>query len=183
MTSLPPSPSTLLSASSSAWTRVAILYISFTFLAVAAVLCGSAINSDGLKYSTVKRSAAMDYNRNHGFISYDSKLVHAGASGSSDGLENNGCVVALNVPNSLFCCDDRSRDYQWICIAAFDPMNKIFTKSIMRAVLFPLLPVLLSGLGEFLAMSSSPTQRLQVIRAALERLLTYIGIIAFRTVS
>jgi hypothetical protein len=173
-----PTEAASISSNSPTWVRVSILIVSFSLLSVFTVLCGSIINSDGLKYSTVRPSIAKDYLQNHGLTSYDPILVHAGTNSISTG--NDGCVVALSIPNSLLCCGDVTRNYEWICTAAFDPMNKLFTKSIARAILFPLLPVIFSGAGD--VMASASHQQTQAAKSMATRLLLYFGIIVFRMV-
>ena len=55
-------------------------------------------------------------------------------------------VLVLNIEESEFCCDDPLRKTEWICVAAYDDLNRMFTS--MKAAYIPLLPLICTFLIE-----------------------------------
>ena len=76
------------------------------------VALGSGLNSHGLKYS------------------------------HSKGTQCNQAVLTLNVPDSHHCCDSSIHHNDWICKAAFDPVNRI--SSSIYAYFIALTPMMLN---------------------------------------
>ncbi len=165
-----------MSYNSIVWNRVVAVMGIMSLLPMLIVLYGSLLNNAGIKYASVRSTSALKHLVSHSYISYDSSLKYTVGK-----AEEMGCVVALNVPNSLICCDDDSRSNEWICRAAFDPVNKMFTKSITRAIIFPLLPLFFSGLGDYKA-SIDSRQQAQSLKSFMLRMTFYIAVIIFRTV-
>lgn len=49
-------------------------------------------------------------------------------------------VLILNMQSSEFCCDDYLHQTEWICLAAYDRINKIMTSH--QAFFIPLIPII-----------------------------------------
>lgn len=80
-----------------------------------------------------------------------------------------------NVPDSRLCCDTSHNSVDWICIASYDKLNKIFSSK--WAFQIPLIPVVITLLTE----CTKPTSyRLQ---SHSSRLIFYFCLTLFRTVS
>jgi hypothetical protein len=88
------------------------------FIVLATVLVGSGLNSHGLKYSR------------------------------SEGTQCNRAVLTLNVPDSHHCCDSVIHQNDWVCKAAFDPVNRIAAS--VYAYLIALVPMMLNSMIRFL---------------------------------
>ena len=82
-------------------------------LTLVTVLLGSSLNNLGFKYGR----------------------THHGGGGAA-GCERE--VYTFSEPDSVFCCDGLRR-HDWVCIASFDPINKIMT-SVPWAYILPLTP-------------------------------------------
>ena len=87
------------------------------------IACGCSLNSLGLKYIRVSGSG----------FSGESKS-------NSLGCERE--VLVLSMEKSNFCCDG-IRASDWVCVAAYDHMNRLFTSQ-PWAYLLPLLPLFLT---------------------------------------
>jgi hypothetical protein len=85
-------------------------------------------------------------------------------------------VFILEVFDSQFCCDDKYHESDWVCVAAYDKVNAIWSS--LLAWVIPLFPISLTMLLDF---SNGQLQERKYIH--LNRLLAYVALFAYRTVS
>ena len=84
-------------------------------------------------------------------------------------------LFITNVPDSRLCCDTPHNAVDWVCVASYDFLNKIFSSK--WAFQIPLIPVVITVLTECREQTS---YRLQ---SHSSRLIFYFCLILFRTVS
>ena len=83
-------------------------------------------------------------------------------------------LFITNVPDSRLCCDTPHNSVDWICVASYDILNKIFSSK--WAFQIPLIPVVITVLTECTEPTSS---RLQ---SHSSRLIFFFCLMLFRTV-
>ena len=85
-------------------------------------------------------------------------------------------VLTINLDNSEFCCDDEHHVSDYICVAAYDYFNHLFSS--LWAFFLPLLPGILTLLSEL----ADHTIAYEGFIAFTKRSAGYIAIIFYRSV-
>jgi hypothetical protein len=143
--------------------RIASSWLSFTVVAstticVVVVLLGCGYNNLGLKYT--RRTMA--------------------------GLKESRCekeLFVLSIKDSQLCCDVSHHDMDWVCVAAFDKINKLLSSN--AALYLPFLPFAVTCISDAIRTYHGrffSTTKLADINDHFRRAALYASIIAYRTV-
>ena len=87
-------------------------------------------------------------------------------------------VLNINVPNSTLCCEKAYHDADWVCIAAYDRINKLLSS--YYAFIVPGIPLVATIFTE---VTIQRGLNRSTLTAALLRSIIYFCIFIFRTVS
>ena len=51
-------------------------------------------------------------------------------------------LFITSIPNSQICCDENFHQYDWVCVASFNELNRVFSS--LWAIVIPMLPLFTS---------------------------------------
>jgi hypothetical protein len=98
-------------------------------------------------------------------------------------LPNGDCARVLlitSVPDSTLCCESGLHEKEWVCAAAYDPINRILSS--LKAYWIPLVPVLLTFVSDMILNGGKAFEG-RVLIGMFLRMLLYALVFAFRLVS
>ena len=145
--------------------RIASSWLSFTVVAstticVIIVLLGCGYNNLGLKYTrSTKAGLVAEYR-----------------------CEKE--LFILSIKDSQLCCDVSYHDMDWVCVAAFDKINKLLSSN--AAFYLPFLPFAVTCISDAIRAYHErfySTTNVADLKKHFRRAALYVSIIAYRTVS
>ena len=90
-------------------------------------------------------------------------------------------LFILTVPNSQLCCDTTYNADDWVCVASFDTLNRIFSSK--WAFQIPAIPIVMTIVAEYVSsVYSSDSTFVTRLESHGCRLFLYICMILYRTV-